>query len=197
MFKCKQCGYESDYTAEPCANCGAEPIIDEQDVAITKRELDRALADRNISKIFSARHLLADSGNAVAQREFAKLLERGEYQLRDIDAAMDYYRLAARQNEPYSAYRYAQLVDRTSEVASNFWLKYSAVLGCINSYPDVSDLFSLEGREDVAAYYCSLAAECDDTDSITAMAKRWNEGIGVEQNVELAIDYLKKLRGDK
>ena len=151
MFKCKQCGYEGDYTAEPCVNCGAEPVIDEQDVAITKRELEKALADRNIGKIFASRHLLADSGNAVAQREFAKLLERGEYQLRDIDAAMEYYRLAARQNEPYSAYRYAKLVDRTSEVASNFWLKYAAVLGSINSYPDAAILFSLEGREDIAA----------------------------------------------
>ena len=73
MFKCKQCGYEGDYTAEPCANCGAEPVIDEQDVAITKRELEKALADRNIGKIFASRHLLADSGNAIAQREFAKL----------------------------------------------------------------------------------------------------------------------------
>lgn len=193
MFKCKQCGYEGDYTAEPCANCGAEPVIDEQDVAITKRELEKALADRNIGKIFASRHLLADSGNAIAQREFAKLLERGEYQLRDIDAAMEYYRLAARQNEPYSAYRYAKLVDRTSEVASNFWLKYAAVLGSINSYPDASALFSLEGREDVAAYYCSLAAECDDTDSITEMAKRWHEGIGVTQNLAYAKWYLDKM----
>ena len=193
MIKCKVCGYEGDYTGEPCPECSAVPTIDESDVAITKRELERALAERNIGKIFSARHLLADSGDPISQREFGKLLERGEYQLRDIDRAMEYYRLAARQNEPYSAYRYAKLVDRTSEIASRFWLKYAAVLGSIDSYPDACELFSEEGREDIASYYCSLAAECDDTDSIVAMAKRWHEGIGVQQNLAHAKWYLDKM----
>ena len=36
MIKCKVCGYEGDYTGEPCPECSAVPTIDESDVAITK-----------------------------------------------------------------------------------------------------------------------------------------------------------------
>lgn len=193
MIKCKNCGYQCDYTGKACPVCGSKMTIEKTDIDNTARELERAIGERNLFKINACRHLLADSGELESSREYAKLLEKGEYQLRDIDAAMNYYYQAAKQFDPYSAYRYSRLAGRGSEDHARFWLRFSALLGSIDSYPEASDLFSEEGKEDIAAYYCSLAAACDDTISIVNMARRWHEGIGVPKNDSHAKWYLDKL----
>lgn len=193
MIKCKNCGYQSEYTGKNCPVCGSRPVIDKADVENTIRELERATNEKNLFKIHTCRHLLADSGEPESSREYAKFLEKGEHQLKDIDAAMNYYYQAACQFDPYSAYRFSRLVGRSSEENARFWLRFAALLGSIDSYPEVAELFSEEGKEDIAAYYSSLAAACDDTISIVNMAKRWNEGIGVPKNDSHAKWYLDKL----
>ena len=193
MIKCKKCGYENEYTGKPCLVCGSDITPDESDAEITRRELERALKEKNAAKIKSLHHLLADFGDTASEREYAKILEKGDSQLKDIDTAMDYYFRAAKKNDPYSAFRFSRLVSRSSESGAAFWLKYAAVLGSINSYPDVSDYFSEAGKEDIAAYYCALAAACDDTVSIVNMAKRWYDGIGVTKEPAHAKWYLDKL----
>ena len=193
MIKCKKCEHHSDYTGKPCVICGSEIEIDENDIEEAKKLLERALKERNFAKVHSCRHLLADAGDKDAAREYAKYLEKYDSQLKNIDTAMDYYFKAAKQNDPYSAYRFSKLIGRSSEQNSKFWLKYAAILGSINSYPDVSELFSAEGNEEAAAYYCSLAASCDDTVSIVNMSKRWYDGVGVPKNPAYAKWYLDKL----
>ncbi len=173
--------------------CGTKPVIDKEDMDLTARELEIAISKKNAAKIHTCRRLLADGGDTESRREYAKLMERGEYQLKDIDTAMNYYYLAALDNDSYSAYRYSRLVGRMSETAASFWLRYSSVLGSIDSYPETAELFSQEGREDIASYYYALAAACDDTDSIVNMAKRWSGGIGVPQNDSHAKWYLDKM----
>ena len=167
--------------------------IDREDMEISYRELEMAITEKNLAKINSCRHLLADAGDTESEREYAKMLERGEYQIRNIDTAMEYYRRAARKNDAYSVYKYSKLIGRASETLSKFWLRYAAILGSIDSYPDAAELFSSEEKEDIASYYYSLAAACDDTDSIVTMARRWHEGIGVSQNDSFAKWYLDKM----
>ncbi|MBQ9070491.1 MAG: SEL1-like repeat protein [Clostridia bacterium] len=193
MIKCKNCGYEFDYNDKPCAVCGAVSVIDKDDVERTARELARATDEKNTAKIHACRHLLADSGDVESMREYAKLIEKGDFQLRDIDTAMDYYFKAAEKYDAYSAYRFSRLVSRSSEDSARFFLRFAAVLGSIDSYPEAAELFSSEGKEEIASYYISLAAACDDTISIVNMAKRWFMGVGVEQNNAHAKWYLDKL----
>lgn len=193
MIRCKNCGYEYDYTGKSCPVCSAAPIIDLSDKETTVRELKRATEEKNQKKIYFCRHLLADAGDVESMREFAKAVEKNAKDGEDIDTAMAYYKKAAEKNDPYSAYKFSRLIGRSSEEASRFWLRYSAVLGSIHSYPEAAELFSSEGKEEIAAYYVSRAAACDDTLSIVNMAKRWCEGIGVEPNPAYARWYLDKL----
>lgn len=193
MIKCKNCEYQSDYTGRPCPICGAKSVITKEDVEITSRELTVALAERMPQKIWACRHLLADGGDVESMREYAKMLEKGEYRVQNIDDAMNYYYRAAKRFDPYSAYRFSRLASRSNTEHANFWLRFSALLGSIDSYPEAAELFASEGKEEIAAFYFSLAAECNDTLSIVNMAKRWNEGNGVPQNDAHAKWYLDKL----
>ncbi len=193
MFKCKHCGYKFEYTGNECPVCGSQPIINKSDMDLAESELEVALRNKNVGKIRVCRKLLADGGDTASRREYAKLLERGDRQLRDTETAMDYYYLAAKENDGYSAYRYSRLIKRTSEASGSFWLRFAAVLGAIESYPDIAQYFSAKEREDIASYYYSLAAACDDTDSIVTMAKRYYEGIGVEKSEAHTKWYLDKL----
>ena len=192
MIECKSCQYKCDFSERTCPVCGVKLVPTAEEIASARIGLERAVADKDSSRILIFRRFLADVGETESQREYARLLEKtGEPG--GIDEAMNYYCLAAKKNDPYAAYRYSRLVGRTSDVSAKFWLRFAAVLGSIDSYPDVSDLFSSEGKEDVAAYYCALAAACDDTDSIVNMAKRWYDGVGVERNEAHAKWYLDKL----
>ena len=193
MIKCKNCGYEIEYTGKACPVCGSDVKPCAENAEDARRELERALKERNPSKIRSLHHLLADFGDTASEREYAKILEKSDLEGENIDTAMDYYFRAAQKNDPYSAYRFSKLIGRSSERSAAFWLKYAAVLGSINSYPDVSDYFSIAGKEDIASYYCALAAACDDTVSIVNMAKRWYDGIGVTRDHSHAKWYLDKL----
>lgn len=193
MIKCNHCKYEYEYTGRPCPVCGTAPEISKDDMDLARHELEVAIAEKNNSKIANCHRLLADGGDVDSMREYAKLTERADVQQRDIDTAMNYYYLAAKKGDSYSAYRYSRLIGRTNERAAQFWLKFAAVLGSIDAYPEVAELFSAEGREDVASYYYSLAAACDDTDSIVIMAKRWSMGIGAPANVSYAKWYLDKI----
>lgn len=193
MIKCKNCEYQSDYTGKPCPICGAKSVISKEDMTATARELAAAVTEKNPQKIRTCRHLLADGGDVESMREYAKMLEKGEYQVRDIDTAMNYYYRAAKRFDAYSAYRFSRLVSRSNTAHAEFWLRFAAFLGSIDSYPEAAELFASEGKEEIAAYYCALAAECNDTLSIVNMAKRWHEGKGVKPNDAHAKWYLDKL----
>ena len=193
MIKCKNCEYVSDYTGRPCPICGSKSVISAEDMETAKRELAVATTEKNPQKIGSCRHLLADGGDVESMREYAKILEKGEYRVKDIDTAMNYYYKAAKKFDAYSAYRFSRLASRSSSEHADFWLRFSALLGSIDSYPEAAELFASEGKEEISAYYSALAAECNDTLSIVNMAKRWSEGRGVKQNNSHAKWYLDKL----
>ncbi|MBQ8380727.1 MAG: sel1 repeat family protein [Clostridia bacterium] len=193
MIKCNSCNEMIAYSGKICPICSSPISMTDEDVLNIRKRLSAAEDSGNTADIYECRHFLADHGETKDIREYAKLLEKGDHQLRDMDGAMNYYRLAAERDDPYSAYRYSKLSGRRSEDQRRFWLKYAALLGAVESYPELAELLSEEGREDIAAYYSSLAAECHDTDSIVDMAKRWNDGIGVEASCEYAKWYLDKL----
>ena len=137
---------------------------------------------------------LAEEGYTEAQREYAALLEKGQLLPKNLDLAMKYFYRAALKNDAYSAYRYSRLAARVNRDEGRFWLMYSAVLGCSAAYPDTAEEFSRDGYEEDAFYFTRLAADCDDTDSIVAVAKRYYSGIGTEPSAEYAKWYIDKLK---
>ena len=193
MITCKFCKHTQKYEKNVCKSCGEKFTLTDAEITERLLLLKELLSKKKYAEAVECHHILADCGNTVSEREYAKLLEKNDPQMKSIDVAMEYYFRAAKKNDPYSAYRFSRLIGRSSERASAFWLKYASVLGSINSYPDASEHFSSIGREDVAAYYCALAAGCDDTVSIVNMAKRWYDGVGVTREPAHAKWYLDKL----
>ena len=131
MIKCPNCQYISEYSGKRCAICGGELLPTEKELDAARRELSAALLNKNKEKAETYHHLLADAGDVYSQGEYARILESRESG-DAMDLAMEYYYLAAKKNDPRSAYRYALLAERASEIAGSFWLRYAAVLG----YPE-------------------------------------------------------------
>ena len=193
MIKCRECGHTAEKFQLFCPKCNAkysfsrleiEDALDEARITIKKK--DYAYGE----EIYKA---LSDMGITEAEREYAALLENGTLGSKDLDGAMKYYFCAAKKNDPVSAYRYSRLAARTSDKASQFWLTYSALLGCREAfcraaehYEDIADLES-------AVYYYALAAHSDDTSAIVTMARKYYEGSGVEKNDSYAKWYMDKL----
>ena len=193
MIVCQICGWRGDYESTACPRCKKKIQLSREDIAARTEKIKKALSSRDYETAIENSVILADFGDASAQRELGILLESGDLINRDLDRAMKYFLLAAEQNDAVAAYRYARLASRTSDVAARFWLVFSAVLGCEEAYAEVAERFAAEGDQTHASYYYSLAAESGDTDAIVTMAKRYKDGIGTEASDHYARWYLDKL----
>ena len=155
--------------------------------------VQKAEESRQYELAAEGHHILADLGRTESQKKFAALLERGDIVARNLDAAMEYYYMAAEKNDSHAAFRYSRLAERTSDKAAYFWLAYAAALGCVESYPAFAERCAREGDDELANYYYALSAAYDDTDSIVTLAKRYYNGTGTEQNLPYAKWYMDKL----
>ena len=192
MIVCNNCGFRLTRKAVTCPKCNKRITLSREEIEERRENIKRSLLKRSYEDAIENYEILADFGDAEAQRELGKLLEHGEVINRDLDLAMKYFLMAAEQNDPYSAYRYSRLASRTSDTAARFWLVYSAVLGCKEAYSAAAEQFSYESDEKKANYYYALAAE-DDTDAIVTLARRYCEGIGTEPSEAHAKWYLDRL----
>jgi len=193
MIRCNKCGYVGSYYGPKCPSC-------KEIISLTPEEIDEKIEEINLAEehrqyelAAEGHHILADMGRTESQKKYAAMLERGDSVPRDLDAAMEYYYMAAEKNDATSAYRYSRLAERTSDKASSFWLLYSAALGCVEAYPALADKLARDGDDELANYYYALSAAYDDTDSIVTLAKRYYNGVGTEQNLPYAKWYMDKL----
>ena len=194
MIICKKCGSESRYTGAPCPNCNEKFYFDEMDINNIRAILEDALKSKKYDDVLECYHILADTADTNAQREYAKIFEKGSIAPRNFDIAMEYFSKAAIKNDSYSAYRYSRLITRENDDVGRFWLLYSAILGAQEAYAETAEEFSKMGYEGDANYFYSLAAACDDVDAIVTMAKRYYDGVGFPASPEHAKWYMDKLR---
>ena len=193
MIHCKKCGYIGSYYGPKCPSCKENFNLTPEEIEEKIREIEKAEKSRQYELAAEGHHILADLGRTESQKRYAEMLEKGDAVLRDLDAAMSYYYMAAEKNDALSAFRYSRLAERTSDKAASFWLAYAAVLGCIESYPRIAEKYAQYGDDDLANYYYAMAAAYDDTDSIVTLAKRYYNGTGAEQNLPYAKWYMDKL----
>lgn len=194
MIICKKCGYEGLYQGPNCPECNERFVLDKTDIKDQLSILEDALKNKQYEEVIECYRILADAGYTPAEREYAKILEKGQLTPRNLDAAMSYFYRAAEKNDPYSAFRYSRLATRTNDETGRFWLIYSAILGCPEAYPIVAEEFSDCGYEEDAHYFYWLAAACDDVESIVTMGKRYYDGVGTEPSAEYAKWYMDKLK---
>ena len=193
MIRCNKCGYEGAYYDALCPECKHRFELTPDEITDKVREISEAEKKKHYETVAEGHHILADLGRTESQMAYAEMLERGDCVLRDLDAAMSYYHMAAEKNDPLGAFRYSRLAERTSDRAASFWLAYSAALGCVDAYLRVAERFAESGDDTLANYYYAMAAAYDDTDAIVTLAKRYYTGIGAEQNLPYAKWYMDKL----
>ena len=194
IVRCKKCGCESLYTGNPCPDCNTKFTLTQDELNGQLSILRDAVKNRRYTEALECYRILADEGYTDAEKEYAKILEEGRFAPRNLDLAMAYFYRAAKKNDAYSAYKYSRLATRENDDTARFWLIYSAILGCVEAYPVVAEEFSKLGYEKDAHYFYSLAAACDDVESIVTIAKRYYDGIGTDASAEHAKWYMDKLK---
>ncbi len=193
MIRCSKCGHIGVYTDGNCPECKEKIILTPEEMEYKIAEVANAEAKKQYELAAEGHHILADMGRIESQKEYARLLEKGHKISRDLDKAMQYYYMAAEKNDAFCAYRYSRLAERTSEKVAEFWLEYSAALGCVDAYPVMAEKLAKAGDDELANYYYAMSAAYDDTDSIVTLAKRYYNGVGTEQSLPYAKWYMDKL----
>ena len=193
MIECKKCGYVGSYYGPKCPTCKEIFNLTPEEINEKINEIQKAEQSRQYELAAEGHHILADLGRTESQKKYAALLERGDIVPRNLDAAMDYYYMAAEKNDAQAAFRYSRLAERTSDKAAYFWLGYSAALGCVEAYPRFAERCAIDGDDELANFYYAMSAAYDDTDSIVTLAKRYYNGTGAEQNLPYAKWYMDKL----
>ena len=195
MLICKTCGYDGPYQlGKVCPNCGREYEMSSEQTDELIRYVEQTKAAKEYEGYIEGVKILADFGCTEYEREYGIMLERGELVERNYDLAMEFFHRGAQKNDSYSAYRFSRLVNRINSESGRFWLIYSAILGCNESYFEVAEEFDHAGLTEDANYFYYLAAACNNVDAIVVMANRYYEGKGIEQSLAYAKWYMDKLR---
>ena len=192
MIRCKSCKRENPKYELTCPECGAAPELTQRECDSLLREAEEKFNKNDFLSMVQLYKFLAAAGCSDGERELAITLERGQLVPRDIDMAMQYYYSAAKRGDAFSAYKYSRLVIGNDAVA-DFWLAYSALMGCKEAYPDAFALYTGYKERSTAAYYCSLIAEDNDVDAIVEMARRHLYGDGVVQSEQMAKWYMERI----
>jgi TPR repeat protein len=127
------------------------------------------------------------------EREWAKILEKRHYVHQNVDAAMDFYRKAAEKFDPFSAYRYADLISRINENSARFWLEFSAFIDYQKAYLEAAKSHIERGESEFGNHYLYLAAMADDVDAIVMLVDRYYKGEGIDKCPEFAKWYMERL----
>ncbi len=194
MIICKKCGYEGEYTNEGCPLCHSDFNLTDAEVRKELSELSEEVKNKNFIAACTGYRMLAEGGYTEAEKEYAKILERGKLTAKNLDSAMDFYLRAAKKNDAESAFRYSRLAAKKDGISARFWLIYSAVSGFSEAYSYVADEFAELGHEEDAHFFYTLAANCNHTNSSVKLARRYLGGIGTEKSESYAKWYLKRLK---
>lgn len=195
MILCKNCGYDGKYTGIICPTCKNRIVLDTATMNLLRREINDHLSKRGKREEIAEKYrILADMGDTEAQREYGLLLEKGGGGIpRNIDLAMDFFHLSAKSGDALAAYRYSRLVSRMNIEKGEFYLAFSAFLGCKEAYIPAADMYDKKSCKHIASYYTYLAAKDGDTDAIIKMAMRHLNGEGVTESSEYAKWYMDRL----
>lgn len=194
MIHCDKCGYIGAYLGPSCPECKEKFNLTQSEINEKIEEIHEAERKKHYEIAAEGHHLLADLGRVKSQIRYAEMLERGDGVMRDRDAAMAYYYMAAENSDPDGAYRYSRLAERCGERAASFWLTYAAALGCVEAYHGTAERYAEHGEDELANFYYAMAAAYDVTDAIVTLAKRYYNGIGTKANPSYAKWYMDKLQ---
>ena len=190
MIKCKNCGNENTSYYVICEECATEFTLDESEAQALLSEAKKHYEASNYTEAVKIYKFLGELGVREGERELALMLEAGKLLPRNIELATSYFYSAAKKGDVLSAYKYSRLISRFNDDESDFWLAYSAIMGCRSSYADAALLYSRYNDEETAAYYIRLCADAGEIDAIVEMARRHLYGTGVAESENIAKWYI-------
>lgn len=192
MIRCKKCGEQNTHLDLYCKKCNEKQSLTEMEIGKIIGEAELCLRQNNYIRAIDCYKLLASVGDPTGERELGLILERGILLPRDYEAAVQYYSSAAKKGDPISAYKHSRTLVG-NERLSDFYLAYSAIMGCREAYPETYMLYAKYKERGIAAYYCHQLAEEGDVDAIIEMARRHLYGDGVKQSEKMAKAYIERL----
>lgn len=193
MIKCKNCGSENKSYYVICEECASEFVLDANEEKMLCDEAKRLYTSGDFTESVRIYKFLGELGVREGERELGLMLEAGKLLPRNIEMATSYFYSAAKKGDVTAAYKYSRLVSRFNDDESDFWLAYSALMGCHDSYADAALLYSKYADEETAAYYVRLAADGGEVDAIVEMARRHLYGVGVQESESIAKWYIDKI----
>lgn len=193
MIKCKNCGSENKSYYVICEECASEFTLNDEEAIELCSEAKKCFGTGDYTRAVRIYKFLAELGIREGERELALILEAGKLLPRNIELATSYFYSAAKKGDILSAYKYSRLVSRLNSDVGDFWLAYSAVMGCSESYAETAMLYSKYGDEESSSYYIRLCADAGDIDAIVEMARRHLYGVGVKESENIAKWYINKL----
>ena len=193
MIACKKCNNEALIATECCQRCGAPIQLDARETLEYVERRNFAKEKKEYEAYVEYLKILAWSGHTESEREYGRLLEKGDLVQRNYDEAMRFFYRAAKKYDAFSSYRYSRLVSRANEEKGRLWLIYSALLGAADAYPEAAELLSKDCFEKDANHFYALSAKHDDVDSIVEMATRYYKGVGTPASASYAKWYMEKL----
>ena len=110
MIVCKKCNYEALVAGEYCQKCGAPIELNEREVTEYLERQAYAKSKKEYEAYVEYSKILAWAGHTESEREYGRMLEKGDLVSRDYDEAMRFFLRAARKHDAFSAYRYSRLV---------------------------------------------------------------------------------------
>ena len=192
MIKCKGCGKENPRYALTCPACSAPPELTDAECRELLHEAEEAIGKNDFVTAVDIYKFLAAAGSVDGERELGLILEKGLLVPRDLNMAVQYFYSAAQKGDPIAALKYSRLLVG-NEALADYWLAFSALMGCKEAYPDAFTLYASYKEKATAAYYCWLLAEDGEADAKIEMGRRHLYGDGVEQNERMSKWYIEQV----
>lgn len=191
-MKCRNCESEwhSAGNIKACPFCQADCTMPEDELALLYTEATK-IDEENEDERAAAFCRVAEYGYPPALYSYGLCYEEGKGVPKSESNAIVYYRIAALDGHPDSAYRLALLLRRRyfgkpeADVAY-FWLRVAAELGVSGARCLLGDCY--EKGEGIAAnplraaYWYTLAAEAGDFSAAYRLVALYHEGRGVKKN---------------
>lgn len=173
MLVCRNCGFEGIFESHTCPRCHFPRPRDNEEIAKLRLSIEEAERCGNYEGKISLIKELISLGDAYGERELARLYEVGEHLPRDIDKAMEHYRLGAMLLDGECAFRYSRLLSRMNTSLADFWLCFSSELAYTGAYLDTADVYRDAGNLTLEAYYLTLAEEKGNLDARVRLIEKY------------------------
>ncbi len=155
----------------------------EQFGIVTKNPIEKTIYAPEVNNLLK----LASTSDNVAQYELFKCFLTGNNVERDVFSSYKMLVLAAMNNNVIAQYELATLYDNGNSKLFKYFSDAGIIISDIGIIP-----FIKSEKEYISSYWYKKSADNGNAQATLEIAKRYESGIGVEKNIDLAKEYYSK-----